>query len=43
MGCDFLNKNVLKPFNGTSRNEKHFNNFVSLVKENPTSTTQKKP
>jgi hypothetical protein len=28
MGCDFRNKNILKPFNGTSRNEEHLNNFV---------------
>jgi hypothetical protein len=43
MGCDFLNKDVLKPFNGTSRNENHLNNFVPLMKENLTSTTPKKP
>jgi hypothetical protein len=41
VGCDFLNKDVLKPFNGTSRNEKHFNNFVPLMEKGPTSTNQK--
>ncbi len=43
MGCDFLNKDVLKPLNGTNRNENHLNVFVPLMKENPTSTTPKKP
>ncbi len=41
MGCDFLNKYVLKPFNETSRNEEHLNNFVQLMKENTTSKTKK--
>jgi hypothetical protein len=34
MGCDFLNKYVLKPFNGTSRIEEHLNNFLQSTKEN---------
>jgi hypothetical protein len=42
MGCVFPNKNVLKPFNGTSTNEEHLNNFVPLTKENRVSTTRKK-
>jgi len=41
MGCDFLKKYVLKPFNETSRNEEHLNNFVQLMKENTTSKTKK--
>jgi hypothetical protein len=42
MGCDFFNKDVLKPFNGTSRNEEHLNHFVQLMKENPTLKKKKK-
>jgi hypothetical protein len=34
MGCDFFNKDVLKPFNGTNRNEKHHNIFFQLTKTN---------
>jgi len=43
MGCVFPNKDVFKPFNGTSRNEEHFNHFVQLTKENPTTKENKKP
>jgi hypothetical protein len=41
MGCDFPNKNVLKPFNETNKNEKHLNNFVQLTKENLASTKKR--
>jgi hypothetical protein len=34
VGCVFPNKNVLKPFNGSNKNEEHFDNFVPLMKEN---------
>ncbi len=32
MGCEFPIKYVSKPFNGTSRNEEHVNNFVQSPK-----------
>ncbi len=40
MGGGFPNK-VLKPFNGTNRNEKHLNNFVQLTKKDLASTKEK--
>jgi hypothetical protein len=42
MGCVFLNKNVFKPFNGTNRDEEHFNKFIPLTEQNRTSTTTTK-
>jgi len=42
MGCDFPNKNVLKLFNETNKNEERFNNFVQLTEENLASTKKKK-
>ncbi len=42
MGCVLPNKDVLKPFNVIGRKEEHFNKFVPLMKENPTSTTKRK-
>jgi hypothetical protein len=41
MGCDFPNKDVLKPFDGISRNEEHLNNFVQSTKENLASKKKK--
>jgi hypothetical protein len=42
MGCDFCNKDVLKPFNETNRNEEHFNNFFQLMNESPTLAKEKR-
>jgi len=42
MGCVFPNKDIFKPLNGINRNEKHLNNFVQLMKENPTSTKKRR-
>jgi hypothetical protein len=42
MGCDFSNKNVLKPFNETNRNEEHLNDFVQLMNESLTSKKKRK-
>jgi hypothetical protein len=42
MGCDFPNKNALKPFNDTNKSEEHFNNFFQLKNENVASTKKKK-
>jgi hypothetical protein len=41
MGGVFPNKDVLKPFNGTNRNEKHLNIFFQLTKEDLASTKEK--